>query len=56
MNSLPPIPCANMVEHDPPGCSAGRSFPSDCHSKCPKYEPGINQADRTLFREATTHE
>lgn len=41
------VPCENLVEHDPVGCAVGRKFPEDCHSECPRYGPGINQAERT---------
>jgi anaerobic ribonucleoside-triphosphate reductase len=41
-----PVPCANLVEHQPPSCSLGRVFPSDC-ADCPHYDPGITLAERT---------
>lgn len=39
------IPCAHLIESDPPRCDIGRVFPSECRG-CAAYLPGLNNGER----------
>jgi hypothetical protein len=45
MSEIQPIPCAELIERDPPECKLGRLVPQDCR-ECEHYAPGLNAQER----------
>ena len=52
------VPCAHLIERDPPQCEVGRRVPEDCRRACAAYSAGLTSQERDraiLWAEIRAH-